>query len=176
MIHTSETFGESIIWAVKPNLSLLGSGFSCRASLSLREVLAWSCVQQYHLQSTEGMEVQPDFYPKFGATYAHTAATQAVTCKECSRCGGVCLGRSWHESSASLSVLRAELEEGGLSLLFWEIHCINLNSAQFCSLVKERLTASLIFGTGFFIVCLKSHAVLNLCGPWTCVCSGSLFV
>jgi len=91
------------------------AGLSYRASLSLREVLARLYVKQHQVQSTEGKEIQPVFYPKSGAAYAHTTATQAMTCKESSTSGGVCLGRSWHESCASLSVFQAELEEGGLS-------------------------------------------------------------
>lgn len=63
-----------------------------------------------------------------------------------------------------------------LCLNFWEIHLINLNSAHCCSLLKEMLTSSLIFGAGCCIVCSEPCAVLNLCGPWTFVCCMSLFV
>lgn len=61
-------------------------------------------------------------------------------------------------------------------LLFWEIHCINLNSDHFCSLVKERLTTSLIFGTVFFHCMLKAMCcpspvwTLDLCLQWEFVC------
>lgn len=55
-------------------------------------------------------------------------------------------------------------------------YLINLNSAHCCSLQKEMLTNSLIFGVGYCIVCLEPCAVLNLCGPWTFVCCMYVFV
>lgn len=106
------------------------------------------------------------------------------------QCGAVCphqqstvstipqdgVGFCWHGSHVLSISSRAKGVWFVLCLNFLEIHLINLNSAHCCSLLKEMLTSSLIFGAGCCIVCLEPCAVLNLCGPWTFVCCMSLFV